>query len=100
MVPKQASLIILNSKSAVFLAKNGKDTKYTIHISMRINFVRNGEECNMQKTVWCEVDLKLAHIGTKNVREDESNTRLGYTMVIIYNWQNTCSRGVIGYRIV
>ena len=51
MVPKQASLIILNSKSAVFLAKNGKDTKYTRHISMRINFVRNGEECNMQKTV-------------------------------------------------
>ena len=41
MVPKEAHLIVLESKSAVCMAKNGKDTKHTRHIARRINFVRN-----------------------------------------------------------
>ena len=39
----------------------------------------------MYKVVWCEVGLKLAYIGTKNVREDEMNPRLRYTMVRLDN---------------
>ena len=50
-----------------------------------MHFVRNGEECNLHKIVWCEVGLHLADIGAKNVIEDELNTRLGYDMVRLYN---------------
>ena len=28
------------------------------------------------------------------------NTRLGYDIIILDNWQNNCTRGVIGYRRV
>ena len=49
MVPKEAPLIVLDSKSAMCMAKNGKDTKHTRHIARRMNFVRNGEECKMHK---------------------------------------------------
>ena len=79
--------------------KNGKDTKNTRNIFRRVHFVRNGEEYNMHKIVWCEVGLQLSYIGTKNVREDELNPGLLYSMVILDNLQNTCTRGVIGYRI-
>ena len=33
IVPEESPLIILDSKSAVCMAKNGKDTKHTMHIS-------------------------------------------------------------------
>ena len=46
-------------------------TPNILYIFARIlNFVRNGEECNSHKTVWNEVGLPLADIGTNNVRED------------------------------
>ena len=51
------------------MAKNGKDAKHTIHISRRMHFLRNVEEFNLQKTVWCEGDLKLVDILTKDIRE-------------------------------
>ena len=41
--PEQAPLIILDRKSAVCFAKNGKDTKHTRHISIIIHFKRNVE---------------------------------------------------------
>ena len=43
IVPDEAPLIILDSKSAVFMDKNGKDTKHTSQIFRRVNLVRNGE---------------------------------------------------------
>ena len=43
MVPEEVPLIILDFKSANCMAKNGKDTKHTRHISGRMHFVRNGE---------------------------------------------------------
>ena len=49
MVPKEAPLIVLDSKSAMCIAKNCRDTKHTRHISRRMNFVRNGEKCKMHK---------------------------------------------------
>ena len=42
MVPEEAPLIVLDSKSAMCMDNNGKDTKYTRHIARRIHFVRNG----------------------------------------------------------
>ena len=43
MFPEEAPLIVLGFKSAMRMAKNGKDTKHTIHIARRMHFVRNGE---------------------------------------------------------
>ena len=42
MVPMEAPLIVLDSKSAMCMSNNGKYTKHTRHISRRIHFVRNG----------------------------------------------------------
>ena len=39
------------------------------------------ENANLHKTVWCEVGIKLEDIGTRNVRDDELNPRLEYSMV-------------------
>ena len=36
IIPEEAPLIILDSKSAVFMAKNGKDTKHTGYIDRRL----------------------------------------------------------------
>ena len=70
VVPEQEYIIILDIKSAICMANNNKESKHTRHISRRINFIRNGEEFNFLKTVWCKGDLKLADIVTKKVRED------------------------------
>ena len=71
MVPKEAPLIVLDSKSSMCMAKNGRDTKHTRHIARIMNFVRNVEKCKMHKIEWCEVGLQLADIGTKNVSEPD-----------------------------
>ena len=49
IVPEEAPLIILYIKSAVCMAKNGKDTKFTRKIARRVHFVRNGGKCKMNK---------------------------------------------------
>ena len=41
IVPKEDPLIILYSKSAPCMAKNGKDARHTRHISILIHFVSN-----------------------------------------------------------
>ena len=38
MVPKEALLVVFDSKSAMCMAKNGKDTKHTRHIVRRMHF--------------------------------------------------------------
>ena len=43
IVPEEAPLNILDSKYAMCMYKNGKDTNHTRHISRRVHFVRNGE---------------------------------------------------------
>ena len=43
-VPEEVPLIILDGKSAVCMAKNGKDTKHTRMIARRMHLVRNGEK--------------------------------------------------------
>ena len=85
MVPKEAPLVVLDRKSFVCMAKNGKDTKNTRHIARRIHFVRNGEKCKMHKIDWCEGGLQLANIGTKNVSEPDLTPRMKYIMVRLEN---------------
>ena len=85
MVPKEDPLIVLDGKSAIYMAKNGKDTKHTRHIARRMHFVRNGEKCNIHKMDWCEGGLQLADIGTKNVSEPDLTPRMKYIMVRLEN---------------
>ena len=85
MVPKEAPLIVLDSKSDMCMARNGKDIKHTRHIARRINFVSNGEKCKMHKTDWCEGGLQLAYIGTKNVSEPDLTPIMKYILVRLDN---------------
>ena len=85
MVPKETPLIVLDSKSAMCMAKNGKDTKHTRHIARIMNFVRNGENCKMHKIDWCEGCLLLVDIGTKNVSAPDLKPRMKYIMVRLDN---------------
>ena len=85
MVPEEAPLIVLGIKSAMCMAKNGKDTKHNIHIARRMHFVRNGEKYKMHNIDWCEGRLQLADIGTKNVSEPTLTTRMKYIMVRLEN---------------
>ena len=71
------------------MANNGKYTKHTRHISRRVNFVSNGENCKIHKIYWYEGDLKLADIATNNVGGDDLNTRMKYIMVSLENWDRT-----------
>ena len=85
MVPKEAPLIVLDRKSAMCIAKNGRDTKHTRRIAIRMNFVSNGEKCKMHKIYWCEGGLQLADIGTKNVSEPDRTPSMTYIMVRLEN---------------
>ena len=85
IVPEEYPLIILDSKSDMCMAKNGKDTKHTSHIARRVNFVRNGENCKIHKIDWCEGGMKLADIATKNVGDNDLNPRMKYIMVRLDN---------------
>ena len=50
-----------------------------------MNFVRNGEKCNIHKIDWCEGGLQLAYIVTKNVSEPDLTPIMNYIMVILEN---------------
>ena len=76
----------MDVKSAVCMDKNGKDTKHISNIAIRVNFVRNGENCKMQKIDWCEGGLKWEYFATKNFGENDLNPRMKYIMVRLENW--------------
>ena len=67
------------------MAKNGKDTKHTIHIARRMHFVRNGEKYKMQKIDWCEGGLQLVEIAINNIGEADLTPRMKYIMVRMDN---------------
>ena len=75
----------MDSKSDMFMDKNGKDTKHTSQISRRIHFLRNGRKYKMHKIYWCGVGLKLAYIATKNVGENDLTPIMKYIMVKVDN---------------
>ena len=81
MVPEKSTLVILYSKSDMWMSKNGKDTKHTRHIARIMNFVRYGEKCKIQNIDCCEGDLQVADIATKNVGKDNLPPRMKYIMV-------------------
>ena len=85
MVPEEATLIFLDSKSSMCMANNGKDTKHTGKITRIMHFVRNGERCKMHNIDWCEGGLKLEEIVTKNVGEPDLTPRMKYIMVRLEN---------------
>ena len=86
IVPEEAPLSIFYSKSAVFMAYNGKDTNHTRNISRRVHFVSNGEKCKMHKIEWCEGGLQSSNIATDNVGDNDLNTIMKYIMVSLDNW--------------
>ena len=85
IVPEAEPIIILDSKSTVCMAKNGKYTNHTRHISRRLNFVRNSEKCKIHNIDCCEVGLQLADIATDNVGDNYLNLRMKYIMVSLDN---------------
>ena len=85
IAPEEDTFIFLNSKSAMCMAKNGKDTKHTRHISRRMHFVKNREKYKMHKIYWCEGGLQLEDIGTNNVSEPDITPRMKYIMVRLEN---------------
>ena len=81
IVPEEAPLIFLDSKSAMCMVKNGKNTKHTRHVARIMHFVSNGDKFKMHKLDWCEGGLQLADIGTKNVGEPYLTPRMEYIMI-------------------
>ena len=57
IVPEEYPLIVLDSKYAMYMAKDGKYTKHTRNIERRMHLVRNVETCKMHKIDWCEGGL-------------------------------------------
>ena len=70
----------------VCMDNNSNYIKHIRHVAIIMHFLRNGEDWNLQNIVWWEGGLKFADKGTKNVREDALNPRLGYAMVKLENW--------------
>ena len=64
-------MTVLDSRSAICMAKNGKDAKHTRQITRRILFIRNGEKCKIHKIYWCEGGLQLEDIATNNFGEPD-----------------------------
>ena len=56
-VSEESLLIVLDNKSAMCMAKNGKNTKHTRHIARRMHFVTNREKFKIHKIDWCEGGL-------------------------------------------
>ena len=52
IVPAEAHLVILDSKSSVCMYNNGNDTKQTRHIAIRINLVSSGEKFKIHNSDW------------------------------------------------
>ena len=57
IVSEASPLIILDSKYSVCMSNIVKDTNHNRHISRRVIFLRNGENCKIYKIEWCEVRL-------------------------------------------
>ena len=82
-------MVVLVSKSAVFMAKHVNDSKHTRYIERRIHYVRNGEKFKMHNIDWCEVGILLADITTNNVGEHDLTPRMKYIMVRLDNWDKS-----------
>ena len=50
-----------------------------------MNLVRNLEKCKMHNIDWCEGDIQLADIATKNADDPDLTPRMKYIMVRLEN---------------
>ena len=89
IVPEEAPMIVLDSKSDVCMTNNVKYTKHTRHIPRRMHYVRNGEKCNMHKIDWYEKGLQLAYIATENVGDPDLTPKMKYIRVRLDNLDRT-----------
>ena len=85
IVPKEDPMIILDSKSAMCMDKNGKNIKHPRQIESIMHLVRNGEKFNMKNIDWCEGGLQLEDISNNNVCEHDLTPRMKYIMVRLEN---------------
>ena len=85
IVTEEATIIILDRKSAGCMDKNGKDTKHTRNISRRVHFVRNCDKCKIHKIDCCEGGLQFSGIATNNVGDNGLNKIMKYIMVRLDN---------------
>ena len=85
IILEEAPFIVLDSKSSMYMDKNGKYTKHTRQISRRMHFVRNGEKCKIHKIDRCEGGLQLEDIGTKKISEPDLTPRMEYIMIRLEN---------------
>ena len=85
IVPEEAPMIFLGSKSTMYMANYGKNNKHTRHIARRMHLVRNGEKWKMHKIDWCDGDLQLADIPIKNISAHDLTPRIKYIMVRLDN---------------
>ena len=83
IVLEEAPLIVLDSKSTIYMANNGKYNNHTRQIERMMYFLRNGEKCKMHKIDQCEGGLKLAYIGNRNYDEHDLTQKIKYIMVIL-----------------
>ena len=86
-------MIVLDSKSAVCMAKNGEYTNHTRKISRRVHLVRNGENFKMHRIDWYEGGLKLADISTENIGNNGLNPIMKCIMVGLENWKIPITQG-------
>ena len=85
IVPEEATLSVLDSRSDMCMDKNSKDTKQKRHIERRIHLVRNGEKYKMQDIDWYEGGLQLEDIVTNNVGDNDLTPRMKYITVRLQN---------------
>ena len=85
IIPEEAPLIILDSKSDMCMSKNGKDNKRTMQIASRMNLVRNIENFRIHKIDWCEGVLLFADVATNNVGDNDLNPRTNSILVRLDN---------------
>jgi hypothetical protein len=63
---KAATTIYFDSKSAIAMGANYKDTKHTRHIMRRYHYVRQNIAANRFTSSWIKTEFQIADIGTKN----------------------------------
>jgi hypothetical protein len=61
-----ATSMYFDSKSAIAMGVNYKDTKHTRHIMRRYHYVRENIAANRFSSKWINTEFEIADIGTKN----------------------------------
>ena len=85
IAPYKASLIVLDSKFSICMAKNREYIKHTRHITTRKHFIRNGENCKMHKVDLWGGGLEWAEIASKSVGDPDLTLIIIYIRVILDN---------------